>query len=440
MATTGVTQYPYGVGRFGTMFLLATAVLVALVALGLVAYARQFTEGEFVTGLRNIGTMGGSTWGLYIAFVIYFEGVAFAGIAIAAIIRLFALDHLKPVGRMALVLTVVSVALAGLAVLADLGQPVRALENILRYARPQSPFFGTFSLVIAGFFFVSAIYLYLDGRRDAALLAEKSGPLRGLYRAWAAGYRDSPEERERHERVSFWLILATIPLLVAAHSTLGWVFGLQGGAAGWYGALQAPSFLLMAGVSGIGHVIVIAALARYFLKLDSQLTERVFIWLGNFLWVLVIAYLYFLVAEILTTIYGGHHHEERVTRALLSGRYAWLFWLSVGSLVATFVLLFGQFIRGKYSLSLIILAGVLANVAAIGKRFLIVVPSQTHGRLLPYEPGTYAPTWVEYSIVVGLMALGALAILLFFKIFPITGVENADGSKSSDYEMEAGNA
>ena len=53
------------------------------------------------------------------------------------------------------------------------------------------------------------------------------------------------------------------------------------------------------------------------------------------------------------------------------------------------------------------------------KRFLIVVPSQTHGRLLPYETGHYAPTWVEYSIVIGLMALGALAMVLFFKIFPI---------------------
>ncbi len=426
MATIETRQYPYGIGRFSPLSLVALAGLLALIVLGLVAYSRQFIEGDVVTGLRDVGTMGGATWGLYIAFVIYFEGVAFAGIAIAAVIRLFDLEFLRPVGRMALVLTVVAVVLAGLSVLADLGQPVRAIENILRYARPESPFFGTFTLVIGGFLFASVIFLYLDGRRDAARLAKEPGGFRGFYRLWAAGYSDTVAEGERHQRTTFWLVLAIIPLLVAAHSTLGWVFGLQGGAAGWYGTLQAPAFLLLAGVSGIGHVIVIAAIARSALHLETQISDRVFSWLGNFLWVLVIAYLYFLVAEVLTTIYGGHHHEGIVTDAMLSGTYAWLFWLSVGLLIISFGLLFVQFTRSKYSILLTVLAGVMVNVAAVAARFLIVVPSQTHGRLLPYEAGTYSPTWVEYGVIAGLLAFGALAIILFFKVFPIMEVEPED--------------
>jgi Ni/Fe-hydrogenase subunit HybB-like protein len=72
------------------------------------------------------------------------------------------------------------------------------------------------------------------------------------------------------------------------------------------------------------------------------------------------------------------------------------------------------------------------NLAAIGKRFLIVVPSQTHGRLLPYETGTYAPTWVEYAVVFGLMALGALAIVLTFKIFPILNIRTPEEGSMSD--------
>lgn len=434
MATRVTSELPYGVGRAGPAFYALVVGLLAVVVLGLVAYVRQFTEGEVVTGLRDIGSMGGAAWGLYIAFVIYFEGVAFAGIAIAAIIRLFDLDFLRPVGRMALVLTVVAVALAGLSVLADLGQPVRAIENILRYARPESPFFGTFTLVIGGFLFASLIYLYLDGRRDAARLAREPSRLQGFYRLWAAGYSDTTAERERHEKTTFWLVLGIIPLLVAAHSTLGWVFGLQGGAAGWYGTLQAPAFLLMAGVSGIGHVIVIAAIARYTLNLETQITDRVFRWLGNLLWVLVVAYLYFLVAEVLTTIYGGHHHENRVTDAMLGGRYAWLFWLSAGSLIVSFGLLFTQFARSAYSIPLTVLAGVLVNVAAVAARFLIVVPSQTHGRLLPYETGSYSPTWIEYSVVAGLLALGALAIILFFKVFPIMDVESQEPSAGTPKE------
>lgn len=426
MTTRVMRELPYGIGRIGPGFVAMVVVLLALVVLGIVAYSRQFIQGEVVTGLRDIGSMGGATWGLYIAFVIYFEGVAFAGIAIAAIIRLFNLNYLRPVARMAMVLTVVAVLLAGLSVMADLGQPVRSLVNILRYARPQSPFFGTFTLVLGGFLFASLFYLYLDGRRDAARLAKEPSRFQGFYRLWAAGYDDSVEERDRHKRASFWLILAIIPLLVAAHSTLGWVFGLQGGAAGWYGALQAPAFLLLAGVSGIGHVIIMAAIARRAFNLQSELSLKVFRWLGNFLWILAVAYLYFMMAELFTTIYGGHHHEARVTEALLTGRYAWLFWLSTGSLVVSFGILFLQFVSRRYSIPLIVVAAVLVNVAAIGKRFLIVVPSQTYGRLLPYEVGTYSPTWVEYSIVIGLMALGALAMVLFFKLFPIMDVRDPD--------------
>ena len=37
------------------------------------------------------------------------------------------------------------------------------------------------------------------------------------------------------------------------------------------------------------------------------------------------------------------------------------------------------------------------NLAAIGKRVLIVVPSLVSGALPPYGEGSYRPTWVEYG-------------------------------------------
>ena len=79
--------------------------------------------------------------------------------------------------------------------------------------------------------------------------------------------------------------------------------------------------------------------------------------------------------------------------------------------------------KGSSQRSLIVTAGVLVNLAAIGKRYLIVLPSQTHGTLLPYGAGSYSPTWVEYSVIVGLFALGTLAYMLFVKVFPIMEVE-----------------
>ena len=59
------------------------------------------------------------------------------------------------------------------------------------------------------------------------------------------------------------------------------------------------------------------------------------------------------------------------------------------------------------------------QTAAVAERYLTVVPSQTHATLLPYEAGSYFPNWVEFAVVAGLFALGALLIGLFMKVFPI---------------------
>ncbi len=431
MATKAEARLPYGVGQGGAIFYLIVLGLLALIGLGAFAYTRQFMEGEAVTGMRDIGTMGGATWGLYIVLMVHFVGVSVVGMTIAAVIHLLNLEHLKPIARMAIALTVVSLPLGAASVIADLGQPGRGLVNLFLYARPQSPLFGTFTLVFFGYLLASLTYLYLEGRRDAAVLAQRPSRLRGFYRLWAAGYRDTREERERHRRTSFWLALVAIPIVITIISTEGFVFGLQGGAAGWYSALQAPSFVLMAGVSGIGHIIVLSFIARHLLRLQDQITLRTFAWLGNFLWVLVAAYLYLMIVEMLTGVYQAHHHEARVTRALLVGEYAWLFWLTVGMLVVSFLLLFLQFLRRRYVLWSIVLPGVLVSIAGILKRYLIVIPSQTHGRLLPYLTGSYKPSWVEILVVVGLMALGALALVLFFRVFPIMEVPEAPEARRS---------
>src|SRR3972149_9029249 len=230
MATRADTRLPYGVGQAGARFFLIVAGLLVLGGRGAYAYARQLVEGEAVTGLRDIGTMGGAPWGLYVAFVIYFVGVSFAGITVAALIRILNLEHLRPVSRMAEVLTVLALVLGAMSVIVDLGQPGLGIVNLFLYARPQSPFFGTFSLVISGYLVASMVYLYLESRKDAALCARVPGRLQRFHRLWAAGYKDTRGQTERHLRASWWLCLFIIPLLVTARSTLRFVFGRQGGA------------------------------------------------------------------------------------------------------------------------------------------------------------------------------------------------------------------
>jgi molybdopterin-containing oxidoreductase family membrane subunit len=405
----------------GRVWYPVVAILLVLLGVGIYAYLHELSEGMAATGLRNLGPQGGATWGLYISFVIYFVGLSFAGISTAALIRLARIDKLRPIARMAELLTVICLMLAAMTIVADLGQPLRGIVNLFRYARPQSPFFGTFTLVISGYLFASMVYLYLDGRRDAAVRAGQGAPYGGFLRAWAAGYTDTEPERERHRRASFWLSVAIVPLLVTAHSTLGFVFGLQVGRPGWYSALQAPAFVMLAGVSGLGMLLILAAIARKTLHLEERLGAPVFRTLGIFLFVTLLVYLYFVGVELLTNLYTGSVRERDVMRELLGGDYAWLYWSAIaGFVIATGLLLAWLALKPlRTHVWPLVVAGVLVNLGAMAKRFLIVVPSQTDGQLLPYADGSYAPSWTEYAVVMGLIALGALLFLAFAKVFPI---------------------
>lgn len=413
------TALPQGIGRITPGWLAIVGLAAVAVALGIYAYSLEASEGLVVTGLRDLGTMGGATWGLYVTFVVYFGGVAFGGVTLAALIRLLRLDELRPIGRLGQLLTVVALLLAAIAILVDLGQPLRGLVNLFLYARPQSPFFGTFTIVLSGYLFASLVYLYLDGRRDAAICARAPSRLRWLYRLWAAGYGDSPEERARHRRASFWLALAIVPLLVVATSTLGFVFGLQAGRPGWYSAVQAPAFVTLAGVSGVGLLIVLAAVVRRVAGSEDRLGLIVFGRLGGLLLGLVLVYLFLLATELFTATYTGEVVERRLTEALLWGEFAGIFWAALAFFLLSLALLLWQALTRRWSIPLLVVAGLLVNLAAIGKRYLIIVPSQTHGQLLPYPQGLYTPALGEFAVIAGLFGLGVLLIALFMKVFPV---------------------
>ena len=421
-------ELPQGIGRLSPGWIIFFIAMTVVTAIGIYAYLLQVNNGLIVTGLRGLGTMAGATWGLYVAYYVYFIGVSFAGITVAALIRIFRIEKLEAVARIGELLTVVALILGALAIMADLEHPWRAIVNLVEYGRPQSPFFGTFTMVIAGYLFASLVYLYVTSRRDAAVLSERDSRFRGLYRFFAAGWEDTEKQQRIDRRVTFWLAIAILPMLVIAHSTVGFVFGLQAGRPGWFGTLQAPGFVVLAGVSGIGNLIMLAAIVRIATRTKARITIDAFSWLGKLLLGLLITYLYFTAVEILTITYQPGTSEQGLSEALLTGVYAWIFWGSVVSLLIAAVLLIWQAITRHWSIGLVFATGVLVNIGAVGKRYLIVVPSQTHGQLLPYPTGTYTPNWIEFAIVFGLFALGALMIGVFMKVFPIVPLEEVETS------------
>ncbi|MBI2893421.1 MAG: polysulfide reductase NrfD [Deltaproteobacteria bacterium] len=398
---------------------LFAAISAAALGCGAFSYYNEEHFGTIVTGMRSPG-YGGASWGLYIVFVVFFIGVSFAGITVAALARLFQIAVLKPVTRMAELLTLVALVAGAFCVLADLGRPLEGLQNLPRFANPSSPFFGTFTLVVSGYMFSSLVYFFLAGRADAAAAASKSkGPLRWFHLAWASGFKDEPAHRSRHHRVSFWLSLGILPMLITAHSTLGFVFGIQGGRPGWFGALQAPAFVMLAGVSGTGMLILLTLAFRWLYRLHDRIPDASIRWLGNFLWVLALVYLYFTVVEELTATYAAPEADRHMAHEIVGGQFALLFWITIGCLFVTFLIPFVLYVRDRTNVGLVAVAAVTANVAAVCKRFLIVVPSQTHGALVRLERGHYVPTWVEIGVVIGLLGLVFAVLLVFGRVFPL---------------------
>jgi len=417
--TTVRPNLPQGVGRLTSGWKMFIVVAVAVLGFGLFAYAREASDGMIVTSMRNTGTMGGATWGLYVVIVEYFIGVSFAGIVVAAITRVFRIGELKPISRIAELLTVGSLMVGLLAVLIDLGHPIRGVINMLLYARPQSAFFGTFTLVAGGVLLSSLAYLYLGGRRDAAIMAQKPSRLQWFHRLWAAGYTDTEGEKERHRQVMFWLSVGIVPLIVIALSTEGLVFGIQVGRPGWFGSLQGPDFLVLAAASGLANLVVLAAITRKVLGDSERIGTAPFKWLGRFLLGASAVALYFMIVELFTLLYATPENERLLADALLRGSYAWIFWLSLTLMVTGLAILIVQAATRKWQIAPLVVASIFISTAALAERYLTVVPSQTHGMLLPYQPGSYFPNWVEFAVVAGLYALGALLIGLFMKVFPI---------------------
>jgi molybdopterin-containing oxidoreductase family membrane subunit len=117
--------------------------------------------------------------------------------------------------------------------------------------------------------------------------------------------------------------------------------------------------------------------------------------------------------------------EDSLLSALLVGRYAPMFWTF--ALLGTVLPIVLLALPRTRTIRWIVTAAVLVNIGMWLKRFIIVIPSMALP-LMPYEWGSYHPTWVEYSITAAAFAAFALVFVLFARIFPVISVwEVAEG-------------
>jgi len=409
-----------------TYLLVFAAALVGLIWFGQ-AWAFQLRHGLVVTGLSDWGTGGGVPWGLYIGSFIWWVGIAHGGIVISAAVRLFRMDALEPVARLAELLTLAALANAGMYIILHLGRPERIVTSILPNL-PQtirtSPLAWDVT-VITLYFVLTGTYIALTIRHDLhearARLPRAFDP---LYRVVLVGYREG--ERKKADRMAFWLALGVIVLapLFLHGGVIPWLFALLPGLPGWFGPVQGPQFLAAALTSAMGAVTVLAYVFRRLYRWDGLIDDEVFRTLARWTGLFALLYLWLQLQQVITGAAMAPTAPGSVAAAKLASP---LFWLAVVLLGATIAHTGIQMLAPDlFRVGRTAGVAALAVLAVLIDKTLFVVDGTLEPAFGLYHGGTYTPSWVELSSIVGAFAIVVLFFLLATKALPLIELEEAE--------------
>ena len=381
------------------------------------AYMIQLTKGLGVTGLNDT-----AIWGVYIVNFIYFIGLSHAGIAISAAVRIMKLYRYAPIARMAEVLTLASLMMAGLSIVIDLGRPDRSFLLVTKFAARigSSPLLWDITAV-ATYLILSTTYLYLPMREDLRVCRDRmTGWRKKMYEITLPGYGE--DEAPVIRRLAWWMAVTILPVMVMVHTTVSWIFSLLSNRPLWFGAAAGPYFIAAAVASGIASVVVIAAVLRKLFHWEDILTPEIFRGLGNFLSIMTLIYLYMMLVEQVTARFAGPAGEFFVSEAWLFGEFATIFWsiTTIGLVLPCVYLLIQAFRPGKINITMTAFVSLAIVIAMWFKRFIIIVPTLTVGGspLL-----AYTPSWVEIAILAGSFSALALIYTILLKLIPVIEME-----------------
>ncbi len=402
--------------RTGPRFWALVAALLAVIGWGVYAYWVQIRDGLVVTGMRDR-----ISWGLYIATFVFFIGISHAGTLISAILRVSNARWRTPVTRMAEFVTVVALVCGASFVIIDLGRPDRIL-NVFIYGRWQSPIMWDV-LAITTYLTGSITYLFVPMIPDLALFRDRLGGHTSRWRGWlyrtlAIGWNGNATQRRSLASAIGVLMILIIPIAVSVHTVVSWIFAMTMRVP-WDSALFGPFFVAGAIFSGIGILIIVMAILRRAYHLEEYVTEKHFLYLGYLMAAFAAIMIYANINEFMTHGYKLQEGVEFHFRQLFLAEFAPLFWFYLlGGLVSPIVI---ALLPATRSVRGFVLAAVLVTVAMWIERYFIVVTG-LRVPLMPYEPASYTPTWVEWSLLAAGLALFALLITLFSKVFPIIAV------------------
>ena len=404
---TLVTTYKYWVWL---------TLLIVVVANAIYQYSQQWTDGLYVTDMRDR-----ISWGLYITAFVFFIGISHAGTLISAILRASKASWRAPVTRIAEFITAVALVVGASFVLIDMGRPER-IFNVYLHGRWQSPIMWDV-MAITTYLTASVIYLYAPMIPDLALYRDRLSPKvgrvrRAIYETLSLNWQGTPRQLKFLGKAITIMMLIIIPIAVSVHTVVSWIFSMTL-RVGWNTSIFGVLFVAGAIFSGVATLILVMAILRRVYHWEEYLTTKHFLYLGYLLAAFGAFMVYVNINEYLTEGFKLEEAGEFAFRQLFVEDFAIMFWFYIiGGLIGPVVLMLVPKTR---TIAGVVAAAILVDVAMFFERYFIVVTG-LRAPLMPYEPASYGPTFVEWSIFAGGIAMFCLLITVAIKIFPMFAV------------------
>lgn len=106
--------------KFGKKGVVWTSFLIVVIIIGAIAYVEELIEGQITTNMRDY-----ALWGIYISNFVFFVATSFVGSVTVAVLRLTHNSWRTPIVRIAEIICVASIIMAGITIMIDMGRPDR---------------------------------------------------------------------------------------------------------------------------------------------------------------------------------------------------------------------------------------------------------------------------------------------------------------------------
>lgn len=411
------------------------AFLTLIFLAGVVAYYLQETMGKSVTTGLSDYTM----WGVYISNFLFLVALSLSSVFMSAILKLTNFEWYRPLSRIADVISLSSITMAGICIMISMGRPDR-LHYLIIHGRIQSPIVWDI-IVVATYFVACVLVLFI------ALIPSLStckNHLKNLpkwqlkmYDILSFGWEGNAEQWKILKKVVFILTVLVIPLGIALRTVSAWLFSTTLRPE-WDSTNFGAYFVSGSALLTVAVMIITVYAFRKIYRLKPYLTNMHFDKMGQAMVLMGLIYAYFNINEYLVPAYkmSGLHANHLLN--LFVGEDALFYWSVVffGIVVPSILPMFKK-LRKPFPLTIIALAVLIAGWF---KFYLIVIPGLSHPLLpiqdVPASWSHYTPSSIEMIIVAATIAGTMLLVTLFSKYFPIISVwEVAEGKLEGKKEI-----